>query len=105
MTNHMTTKQEQAIRERLANITPGEWEQSFLSVFGDVVEIQGVLYHRPICDLRNDDAMLAAAEVQANVQFIAHSPADIRLLLEEIDALRARRDEALEQAAKGAPPP
>ena len=79
-----------AIRERLAKITPGEWVENTTDDGFDQIEVPSKqMDYGPwvVCgigDLEETDP-----EDHYNADFIAHAPADIAMLLAEVDRLTA----------------
>jgi hypothetical protein len=81
----MTDEELQAIRERLANATPGPWE-AFKDNDGGyntewlVTTADGYV---AICDWGN-------GTLKSDAQFIAHAPTDIAALIAEVEKLKAK---------------
>lgn len=77
------------IRERLGNISTPEWEIAPNIHCDPFVSAKGRGSFGRIADVANSPADYG----KGNMEFIAHSPTDMKFLLEEIDKLKTLLDE------------
>ena len=94
MTDRLTDKEIEEIRERAEAATEEPWVKwvSGPEVFSGVTKNEpgSISHEEQICTL--DDFMRDASQVDDDARFIAHARTDIPRLLDEVERLREERD-------------
>ena len=94
MTDRLTEKEIEEIRERAEAATEEPWVKwvSGPEVFSGVTKNEpgSISHEEQICRL--DDFMRDASQVDDDARFIAHARTDIPRLLDEVERLREERD-------------